>query len=124
MKLSRYCLPILTAVTLLVGCEDKKMRLDCEKVTLENGLTVLLCQSGQAPVVTVGVMYHVGCNREEKGKTGFAHLFEHLMFSESQHVPPKVAWKLIQGLGGTMNGWTRKPRSGWNPTAWAIFCPP
>lgn len=106
MKLSRYCLPILTAVTLLVGCEDKKMRLDCEKVTLENGLTVLLCQSGQAPVVTVGVMYHVGCNREEKGKTGFAHLFEHLMFSESQHVPPKVAWKLIQGLGGTMNGWT------------------
>ena len=82
------------------------MRLSCEKVTLNNGLTVLLCQEGYAPVVTVGVLYHVGCNREEKGKTGFAHLFEHLMFSESQHVPPKVAWKLIQGLGGTMNGWT------------------
>ena len=106
MKLSRYCLPILTALTLTVGCEDEKMRLSCEKVTLNNGLTVLLCQEGYAPVVTVGVLYHVGCNREEKGKTGFAHLFEHLMFSESQHVPPKVAWKLIQGLGGTMNGWT------------------
>lgn len=106
MKLSRYCLPILTALTLTVGCEDDKMRLSCEKVTLGNGLTVLLCQEGYAPVVTVGVLYHVGCNREEKGKTGFAHLFEHLMFSESQHVPPKVAWKLIQGLGGTMNGWT------------------
>lgn len=106
MKLSRYCLPILTALTLTVGCEDEKMRLSCEKVTLNNGLTVLLCQEGYAPVVTVGVLYHVGCNREEKGKTGFAHLFEHLMFSESQHVPPKVAWKMIQGLGGTMNGWT------------------
>ena len=106
MKLSRYCLPILTALTLTVGCEDEKMRLSCEKVTLGNGLTVLLCQEGYAPVVTVGVLYHVGCNREEKGKTGFAHLFEHLMFSESQHVPPKVAWKMIQGLGGTMNGWT------------------
>ena len=44
MKLSRYCLPILTALTLTVGCEDEKMRLSCEKVTLNNGLTVLLCQ--------------------------------------------------------------------------------
>ena len=55
MKLSRYWLPILTALTLTVGCEDEQMRLSCEKVTLNNGLTVLLCQEGYAPVVTVGV---------------------------------------------------------------------
>ena len=106
MKLLKQILPILTLSAFMLGCEDKKMTLDCEKVVLGNGLSVLLCQGSKAPVVTVGVLYHVGANREEKGKTGFAHLFEHLMFSESQHVPPKLFWGLIQGLGGSMNGWT------------------
>ena len=104
MKLSRYCLPILTALTLTVGCEDEKMRLSCEKVTLNNGLTVLLCQEGYAPVVTVGVLYHVGCNREEKGKTGFAHLFEHLMFGGSVNIPDYDTH--VQNAGGENNAWT------------------
>ena len=57
------------------------------KFRLDNGLTVVVHEDHKAPVVAVSVWYHVGSADEPKGKTGFAHLFEHLMFSGSEHHP-------------------------------------
>jgi zinc protease len=81
-------------------------KLDYEKYTLENGLQVILHQDKSDPIAAVSIQFHVGSNREVPGKTGFAHLFEHIMFQESQHVPQDQFFKLIQGNGGTLNGGT------------------
>ena len=81
-------------------------RLDYEKYTLENGLQVILHQDNSDPIAAVSIQFHVGSNRETPGKTGFAHLFEHIMFQESQNVPQDQFFKLIQGNGGTLNGGT------------------
>ncbi|MCU0412888.1 MAG: insulinase family protein [Ignavibacteriaceae bacterium] len=76
------------------------------KYTLENGLQVILHKDKSDPIVAVAVLYHVGSNREVKGRTGFAHLFEHIMFQESQHIPQDQFFKKIQNAGGTLNGGT------------------
>jgi Predicted Zn-dependent peptidases len=68
-----------------------------EKYELKNGLKVILHPDKSDPIVAVTVLYHVGSNRERPGKTGFAHLFEHMMFQESQHVGQDQFFKLIQG---------------------------
>jgi zinc protease len=81
-------------------------KLDYEKYTLENGLQVILHQDESDPIAAVSIQFHVGSNREVPGKTGFAHLFEHIMFQESQNVPQDQFFKLIQGNGGTLNGGT------------------
>ncbi len=81
-------------------------KLDYEKYVLSNGLQVILHQDKSDPIAAVAIQYHVGSNREFPGKTGFAHLFEHIMFQESQHVPQDQFFKLIQGNGGTLNGGT------------------
>jgi zinc protease len=81
-------------------------KLDYEKYTLPNGLQVILHQDKSDPITALAIQFHVGSNREVPGKTGFAHLFEHIMFQESQHVPQDQFFKLIQGNGGTLNGGT------------------
>ncbi|MFQ5771177.1 MAG: M16 family metallopeptidase, partial [bacterium] len=65
------------------------------------------------PIAAVAILYHVGSNREEKGHTGFAHLFEHMLFQESQHVGQDQFFKKIQGAGGTLNGFTSFDRTGY-----------
>lgn len=85
-----------------------EVKLNIEKYKLDNGLTVILHEDKSDPIVAVTVLYHVGSSREEKGKTGFAHLFEHIMFQQSQHVGQDQFFKLIQGNGGTLNGATWK----------------
>lgn len=78
-----------------------------EKYTLDNGLEVILHQDKRAPQVTVNVWYHVGALHEERGRSGFAHLFEHLMFQGSAHVPPEQHFKLLEEAGATfVNGST------------------
>src|SRR4029450_9305103 len=62
-------------------------RLTFEKYTLPNGLDVILSQDHRIPMVAVNLWYHVGPANEEPGRTGFAHLFEHMMFQSSKHVP-------------------------------------
>lgn len=81
-------------------------KLDYQKYTLKNGLEVILHVDKSDPIAAVAIQFHVGSNREVPGKTGFAHLFEHIMFQESQHVPQDQFFKLIQGNGGTLNGGT------------------
>jgi predicted Zn-dependent peptidase len=74
---------------------------------LDNGLRVVLSPDDSAPVVTVGVYYEVGFRLEPRGRTGFAHLFEHLMFQGSEHLGKMELVRLIQQNGGMLNGSTR-----------------
>lgn len=85
---------------------ESKLKLDYEKITLPNGLDVIFHVDKSDPIVTTAILYHVGSGREEKGKTGFAHLFEHMLFQESENVGQDQYFKKIQGAGGTLNGYT------------------
>ncbi|MEE9132219.1 MAG: pitrilysin family protein [Gemmatimonadota bacterium] len=73
---------------------------------LDNGLRVIVQEDDTTPVVSVHVMYHVGSKHEQPGRTGFAHLFEHLMFQGSEHVVDDGHFRYIQDAGGTLNGST------------------
>lgn len=77
-----------------------------ERYTLPNGLTVILSQDRSTPTVAVEIKYHVGSKNEEVGRTGFAHLFEHVMFTGSGHVPYGLHDRLTEGVGGMNNGST------------------
>jgi zinc protease len=77
-----------------------------ERFTLENGLRVVLTPDRSAPVVGVAVVYDVGIRSEPEGRTGFAHLFEHLMFQGSENLEKLAHFRHVQGAGGTFNGST------------------
>ncbi|HXH63833.1 MAG TPA: pitrilysin family protein, partial [Gemmatimonadales bacterium] len=79
--------------------------------TLANGLQVILVEDHAVPVVTVNMWYHVGSGDERVGRTGFAHLFEHIMFMGSQHVPTGEFDKLLEAAGGDNNGSTNGDRT-------------
>jgi zinc protease len=89
-----------------------------ERYTLpSNGLTVILSEDHSTPMVTVDVWYHVGSKNEIPGKTGFAHLFEHVMFTGSGHVPYGVQDRLTEGVGGPPNnGSTTNDRTNYYET--------
>ena len=90
-----------------VGCQGgPDFEIDYEMYQLDNGLTVVLHEDRSDPIASVAVLYHVGSNREEVGRTGFAHLFEHMMFQSSQHVGQDQFFRKIQAAGGTLNGGT------------------
>jgi zinc protease len=99
---------IFILICILASCtpSDTEFKLAYEQYTLENGLTVILHEDRSDPIASVAILYHVGSNREEKGRTGFAHLFEHMLFQESQHVGQDQFFKKIQDAGGTLNGGT------------------
>jgi zinc protease len=77
-----------------------------ERFTLDNGLRVVLTPDRSAPVVAVAVVYDVGIRSEPQGRTGFAHLFEHLMFQGSANLEKLAHFRHVQGAGGTFNGST------------------
>jgi zinc protease len=82
-----------------------------EAYTLPNGLRVILSPDRTTPTVAVNVWYHVGSKNEEKGRTGFAHLFEHVMFTGSGNIPYGMHDKLTSGIGGSNNGTTDNDRT-------------
>lgn len=84
--------------------------------TLPNGLTVILHQDRSVPQVAINVWYHVGSAREKPGRTGFAHLFEHLMFEGSGHVKEGEFDKLLEAAGGSNNGSTNEDRTNYYET--------
>jgi predicted Zn-dependent peptidase len=84
-----------------------KLSADVEYYSLPNGLKVVLSPDATSPTVGVGVYYHVGFRNEPKGRTGFAHLFEHLMFQGSANLGKMEFIKLIESNGGVLNGSTR-----------------
>jgi zinc protease len=85
--------------------------LEIETYRLANGMNVVLSRDTSVPVVAVNLWYHVGSGDERPGRTGFAHLFEHMMFQGSQHVGDDEHFRLIQEAGGTLNGTTNADRT-------------
>ena len=83
---------------------------------LANGLRVIVAEDHLAPVVAVNLWYDVGSKHEVAGKTGFAHLFEHVMFQGSRHVAKAEHIALVQAAGGTMNGSTWLDRTNYYET--------
>ena len=81
------------------------------KGKLQNGLEYILYQDNSLPLVSVNIWYKVGSAYEKKGKTGLAHLFEHMMFQGSENVPKEMHFKYIQEAGGTLNGSTSTDRT-------------
>ncbi len=77
-----------------------------DKYTLKNGMRVILSRDNAIPVVAIYMIYDVGARVEEKGRTGFAHLFEHMMFEGSANVPKGMHFKTVESNGGTLNGST------------------
>jgi zinc protease len=87
------------------------IKIPFESYALPNGLTVILSADHTTPTVAVNVWYHVGSKNEQVGRTGFAHLFEHIMFTGSGHVPYGLHDKLTEGIGGNNNGTTSNDRT-------------
>jgi zinc protease len=87
------------------------IKIPFETYTLPNGLTVILSPEHSTPTVAVNVWYHVGSKNEVVGRTGFAHLFEHVMFTGSGHVPYGLHDKYTEGVGGSNNGTTSNDRT-------------
>jgi zinc protease len=80
--------------------------LNIEEYRLPNGLRVVLNEDHSAPLVAINLWYHVGSKNERPGRTGFAHLFEHMLFSGSKHVGNNEHFRYVQSVGGVLNGTT------------------
>jgi predicted Zn-dependent peptidase len=91
-------------------------RIAVERYTLGNGLRVVLSEDHSVPVVSVAVYYDVGSRNEREGRTGFAHLFEHMMFQGSENVPKAGHFQYVFNNGGTMNGTTSSERTNYFET--------
>src|SRR6476469_4366644 len=94
----------------------KLQQLDIEEYTLGNGLRVVLNRDNAVPVVSVAVYYNVGSRNEREGRTGFAHLFEHMMFQGSEDVKKAEHFQFIMKAGGTLNGTTSSERTNYCET--------
>ena len=92
------------------------MRIPVETSTLSNGLRVILSRDHATPVVAVNLWYHVGSANEREGRTGFAHLFEHMLFQGSAQVEANEHFELVQRAGGTLNGSTWLDRTNYYET--------
>src|SRR5688572_27924166 len=81
-------------------------KLKVEQHALENGLKIVVAEDHARPILNLQVWYHVGSKNEREGRTGFAHLFEHLMFRGSKNVGPEEHARLIREAGGELNAYT------------------
>ncbi|BDA59557.1 peptidase M16 [Shewanella xiamenensis] len=105
-------------VTLIenVQLTDSQVGIPYKKYQLANGLTVILHQDSSDPLVHVDVTYHVGSARELAGRSGFAHLFEHMMFQGSEHVADEQHFEVVTEAGGMLNGSTNTDRTNYFET--------
>jgi zinc protease len=105
---------ILFAFSMLAGrtvAQSPNVDIPYEKFVLDNGLTVIVHEDHKAPIVAINTWYHVGSKNEKLGKTGFAHLFEHLMFGGSEHAPGRYI-DAMEKIGATdLNGTTNNDRT-------------
>jgi zinc protease len=95
---------------------DRSLDIEYEQYTLANGLRVVLSRDASAPVVATNLWYNVGSRNERAGRTGFAHLFEHMMFQGSANVPEMAHFSLIEKAGGSLNGSTWLDRTNYYET--------
>ena len=94
-----------------------------QQFSLANGLRIVLCEDHAVPVVSVALYYDVGSRNERVGRTGFAHLFEHMMFQGSENVPKAAHFQYIFNAGGSMNGTTSTERTNYYETLPASHLP-
>jgi len=112
-RFSRF-LPSLFILAFAVGVQAQtagNVRVDFKDTTLKNGLRVITVEDHSAPVIAVSVTYNVGSRNERQGRTGFAHLFEHMMFKGSENVGSGEHFLLVFNNGGNMNGTTNEDRT-------------
>jgi zinc protease len=102
----------MTFIMVISACtkvpQEDKLSIAYEKYVMPNGLQVILHQDHSDPMISYAIMYHVGSSRETPGKTGFAHLFEHLLYGGSENAEPGRFDKVIEGAGGYDNGFTTR----------------
>ncbi len=109
------CLPLipLPAGAAVIRSSDLQIQIPSKKVVLKNGLTVIVHEDHKAPIVAVDLWYHVGSKNEKPGKTGFAHLFEHLMFTGSEHLKgegnQRAFYEAMERVGATDPNGTTDP---------------
>lgn len=108
-----YPVPIFMEEVKKVGNE---IVIPHKRYQLSNGLTILIHEDHSDPIVYVDVTYHVGSAREQQGRSGFAHFFEHMMFQGSKNVADELHFKLITEAGGTLNGSTNTDRTNYFET--------
>lgn len=112
---------VLAAALLKTPAGADAIKIPFESYKLPNGLTVILSVDKATPTVAVDIWYHVGSKNEAPGRTGFAHLFEHVMFTGSAHAPYGLHDKLTGGIGGTNNGSTSNDRTNYYETVPANY---
>src|ERR1700716_3921272 len=103
----KLCAALLALTISLSAIQAKAINVPVVYYKLPNGLKVVISEDHVAPVVTVAVYYNVGFRVEPKGRTGFAHLFEHMMFQGSANVKKMEHAKIVEANGGNLNGSTR-----------------
>src|SRR5580765_3701553 len=96
----------ITAATQPSSAASRPPKLQYQISTLPNGLTVVLSEDHSTPIVHLQLVYHVGSKNEKAGRTGFAHLFEHLMFKGSKNVQPEAHTSMLASVGGQSNAYT------------------
>ncbi|WP_121099218.1 M16 family metallopeptidase [Litorimonas taeanensis] len=106
----------VTLIETVQGSDSGEVVIPYSKFRLDNGLTVVLHQDKSDPLVHVDVTYHVGSGREEPGRSGFAHFFEHMQFQGSENVADEEHFKIITEAGGTLNGTTNSDRTNYFET--------
>lgn len=113
-----FCLVAQAQVKFIEKVERKgnELLIPYEKYQLKNGLTILVHEDHSDPIVHVDVTYHVGSAREELGRSGFAHFFEHMMFQGSDNVADEEHFKIVTEAGGTLNGTTNLDRTNYFET--------
>jgi predicted Zn-dependent peptidase len=95
---------------------SEQASLPIEEHTLDNGLQVVLQPDATLPLVAINLWYHVGSKNEHPGRTGFAHLFEHMLFQGSEHVGTNDHFRYVQQVGGVANGSTWYDRTNYYET--------
>ena len=113
--------PGVLPASLLAAVRPPKLQYDM--TVLPNGLKVILSEDHSTPIVHVAVWYHVGSKNERPGKTGFAHLFEHMMFKGSKNVEPEAHTSIIASVGGRSNAYTTEDETVFWETVPAHYVP-
>jgi zinc protease len=113
-RVSKFLFPLVVCALAVLSTQaqaPRNVRVDFKETTLKNGLRVITVEDHSAPVVALSITYNVGSRNEREGRTGFAHLFEHMMFKGSENVGSGEYYMLIFNNGGNMNGTTNEDRT-------------
>src|SRR5215208_7152453 len=113
-RVSKFLSPLFVCALAVLSAQaqgPRNVRVDFKETTLKNGLRVVTVEDHSAPVVAISLTYNVGSRNERQGRTGFAHLFEHIMFKGSENIGSGEHFLLVFNNGGSMNGSTNEDRT-------------